>query len=362
MLKTAASFFLGANTPGGFVGYMPESYAPREGWRVYIIKSGPGTGKSTFMRQVWEQVTAADENIESEWIFCSSDPHSLDGVRFPGLKVAIYDGTAPHVLEPRYWGACEVVVDIGGCGDAGKLRQNAADIIAATDTCAELHSRCRQFLSTAAALLADSRRTALACTDPDKVRRTAERIAAREFGGGTGTGRESRRFLSAITPEGPVVFYSTLQALCPRLYAIEDEYGAAGPLLLGELRGRALAAGWEVITCACPLAPEDKLEHLLLPGLGLGFTLSNPWHKADFPTYRRLHAARFTNEEALQLKRQRLAFNRRAARELLAEAVDSAKEAKAVHDEMEKYSIAAMDFAAVDALRERVTAEILALI
>ena len=100
----------------------------------------------------------------------------------------------------------------------------------------------------------------------------------------------------------------------------------------------------------------------MLPELGLGFTLSNPWHKADFPTYRRLHAARFMDEEALQLKRQRLAFNRRAARELLAEAADSAKEAKAVHDELEQFSIAAMDFAAVDALRERVTEEILALI
>ncbi|MBO5797021.1 MAG: ATPase, partial [Clostridia bacterium] len=63
MQDTAVRFFLGANTPGGFVGYMPESYAAGEGWRVYIIKSGPGTGKSTFMRRVWEAVTAADENI-----------------------------------------------------------------------------------------------------------------------------------------------------------------------------------------------------------------------------------------------------------------------------------------------------------
>ena len=35
-------------------------------------------------------------------------------------------------------------------------------------------------------------------------------------------------------------------------------------------------------------------------------------------------------------------------------------EAKAVHDEMERYSVAAMDFAKVDALCRRVTEEILA--
>lgn len=355
---TAVQFFLGANTPGGFVGYMPACYDPREGWRVYIIKSGPGTGKSTFMRRVLERVTETGE--EAEAIFCSSDPHSLDGVRFPRLKIAILDGTAPHVLEPRYWGVCETVVDIGGCANAARLRENAAAVIAATDTCGELHGRCRQFLATAASLLNDSRRTALACTDKEKVARTAARIAAREFGNAEGSGREERRFLSAITPEGSMVFYGTLQALCSRIYVVEDEYGAAGSLLLSELRQWAREAGQDSIVCTCPLAPEDKVEHLLLPALGLGFTLSNPWHKADFPAYRRVHAARFTDEEALRSKRQRLAFNRKAARELLNEAVEVAKEAKAVHDEMERYSCEAMDFAAVDALCERVTTEILA--
>ena len=159
-----------------------------------------------------------------------------------------------------------------------------------------------------------------------------------------------------------MVFYSTLQALCPRLYVIEDEYGAAGPLFLETIRHHALKQGHHLITCSCPLAPSDKPEHLLLPECGVGFTLSNPWHKADFPVYRRVHAARFTDEDALHQKRQRLAFNRRAARELLNEAADCAKEAKTVHDEMERFSAAAMDFSAVDLVREQVTAEVLKII
>lgn len=359
MQQPEACFFLGANTPHGFVGYMPQSYRPEEGWRVYIIKSGPGSGKSTFMRRVWEAVVAADSSTEAEFLFCSSDPHSLDGVRFPTLKIAIFDGTAPHVLEPRYWGACEVVVDIGGCADNEWLLQHAAAVREATDTCAEQHRRCRGYLATAAALLADSRRIAARCTDEDKVRRTARRLCEKECGVARGTGREERRFLSAVTPEGPMVLYSTLQALCPRLYVIEDEYGAAGSLLLEELRLRALERGAHLVTCACPLEPTEKLEHLLLPEQGVGFTLSNPWHKADFPVYRRIHASRFTDEEVLGQKRQRLAFNRRAARELLGEAVVSAAEAKAVHDEMERLTVQAMDFTAVDRLREQITAAIL---
>ena len=36
-------FFLGANTPGGFVGYIDDLYDAKDGWQAYIIKSGPGT-------------------------------------------------------------------------------------------------------------------------------------------------------------------------------------------------------------------------------------------------------------------------------------------------------------------------------
>ena len=151
-----------------------------------------------------------------------------------------------------------------------------------------------------------------------------------------------------------MTFHETLQALCPRIYAVEDEYGAASRLLLADLRQRALDAGLDIITCACPLAPYDKLEHLIIPSLGLGFTTSNGWHKADYPVYRRVHAARFTDAEGMRSERQILAFNRRAARELLGEAIQIAADAKAQHDKMEQFNIRAMDWTRAEELTERV--------
>lgn len=356
---TAVNFFLGANTPQGFVSYLPTCYAPQEGWRVYLIKSGPGTGKSTLMRRVLETMEAQGE--EAEAILCSGDPHSLDGVRFPRLKAAVLDATAPHPVEPRYWGACETIVDLGAGIDTGRLRENAPALRAATDACTARHARCRDILATAEALLADSRRTALACTDTDKVRRTAARLAEREFAGGESGGAEERRFLSAVTPQGILTLYGTMQALCPRILIIEDEYGAAGGLLLEQLRQQARERGLAAIVCPCPLAPQEKVDHLLFPTLGLGFTLSSPWHKADFPALRRLHAARFTDEESLREKRARLTFNRKAARELLEEAVKATCEAKTFHDEMERFNREAMDFSVADRLCEKVTGELTAL-
>ena len=191
-VKTPVGFFLGANTPQGFCGYHRELYDGREGWRAFLIKSGPGTGKSSLMKRLVAEMDAA--GVTTEAIYCSSDPHSLDGVIAPSLKLVMFDATAPHILEPGYWGAVEQIVDLGRCMNADALHKQAPAIINATDACARMHARCRQYMGAAAMLLADNRRLALACTDREKVTTAAARIAAREWGSKSDqSGRETRR-------------------------------------------------------------------------------------------------------------------------------------------------------------------------
>lgn len=88
-------FFLGANTPQGFVSRYDQLADPADGWREFVIKGGPGTGKSTMMKRIAAEVGARCSEIEL--IRCSSDVDSLDAVILPAIKTAIADGTAPHV-------------------------------------------------------------------------------------------------------------------------------------------------------------------------------------------------------------------------------------------------------------------------
>ena len=99
-------FFLGATTPAGFKGYF-EPLRHEPGMQMYLIKSGPGCGKSTLMKRL---ARAAEQRGElTQRIHCASDPDSLDGVILPGQHRAIVDATAPHVVEPdarermRWW-------------------------------------------------------------------------------------------------------------------------------------------------------------------------------------------------------------------------------------------------------------------
>ena len=91
---TAPRFFLGANCPDGFISRFDHLYDPENGWFAYILKGGPGTGKSTLMRRAAEH--ALGQGVQVEMIHCSSDPDGLDAVIFPDYKACIVDGTAPQ--------------------------------------------------------------------------------------------------------------------------------------------------------------------------------------------------------------------------------------------------------------------------
>lgn len=336
-------FFFGANTPSGFYGYhKTDLYDPRDGWIAFLIKSGAGTGKATFMREM--QTIFSDMGVTDEVMLCSSDPDSLDAVVWPSLKMCIIDATAPHIIEPVAYGECEQLIPFGCCLDARKAAAQSDKWFEAADACAAAHARCCRFLAAAKSLLENNRLIAENALIDGKIGKTAATLSKREFVGVNGNARETRRFLSAFTPKGHVFFKETAAALCPKLYVIEDEHGAAAPKLLGILRDNALSAGADIITCACPLDAKNKTEHLLIPSLGVGFLTSNSHHKVDFPVFRRIHASRFTDAASLATRKQQLSFNRRAAAELLKEAARCSADAKAHHDVMEALHAKAMNW------------------
>ena len=106
----SVDFFLGATTPAGFKGYF-EPLRHEPGMQMYLIKSGPGCGKSTLMKRLAQAAEQQGQPIEK--IHCASDPDSLDGVVFLQKHAAILDATAPHVVEPDAPGADEIVVCLG---------------------------------------------------------------------------------------------------------------------------------------------------------------------------------------------------------------------------------------------------------
>ena len=338
-------FFLDATTPAGFKGYF-EPLRHEPGMQMYLIKSGPGCGKSTLMKRL---ARAAEQRGElTQRIHCASDPDSLDGVILPGQHRAIVDATAPHVVEPDAPGADEVVVSLYHTIDAEKLHQCTDKVKALFARNALLRSRAARYIASAGSLLLDSRRAEACSANFDKVRRYVKRLCTRVMPRTEGIGSEELRLLSAVTPKGEMFYQGTAQALADKFIVFRDDYGAVSRLLLELIRAEALTRGYHIITCPCAMHPEDKIDHILIPELKLAFLTDNRWHPVHLPSVQAVRCTRFLDRENLAAYRARLRFNERAAAELLEQASALMAQAKSCHDELETYYRAAVDFGKVD--------------
>ena len=355
MNKKMQKFFLAANSCEGFVSFFSDSYRAKDGWRAYIIKGGPGTGKSSFMKHFAVHANEMGEEI----IFCpcSSDPNSLDGVILPNKKIIILDGTAPHVVEPKWAGVCEEIVNLGSFWNGDKLRDNAKEIFAVSAENSRLHRKASGYLRALGKVLEGELQYARMCTDTQRCKLFAERLCCKLIPNKrSGVGAEWIRFLQGVTPLGIVSYTDTISENYKTKVIISDNYGAVSSLIMQTVRENALSAGYEVITLRNAFLPNELIDHILIPELSIAFVTENSIQKFGGDE-RRIHARRFMNMAQLHEHRQRTFFSRRVARELISAACSTLNEAKAVHDELEKYYISAMNFKALTDFAEEFVEE-----
>ncbi len=124
-LTPKGAYFAAMNTPRGFVSYFSELFSPH---RQYIIKGGPGTGKSTLLKKI--AARAEENHLTVTRYYCSSDPDSLDGVLIAELSLAVLDGTAPHAKEPELFGAKDHYLSLSPFVDSARLTNDAEKLAA----------------------------------------------------------------------------------------------------------------------------------------------------------------------------------------------------------------------------------------
>lgn len=336
------SYFLGANSPKGFYSLYDGLIDRETAKGVYIIKGGAGCGKSTFMKRVAAAAQAAGQPVE--YIFCSGDPDSLDAVVLPDRGVALVDGTAPHVVEPKLPGAVDHYINLEPCYDAGSLYPMRGQLEEAMAGYKGCYARAYRCLAAAAGIEADCRELLETEYLEAKAARRVKGLLSREFrGGNTGQGKVSQRFLSAVTCRGRVCQWETVQEICRRVYVLEDSFGLGHRLLAPLLEG-ALALGHDAVICPSPMDPS-RIEHLLFPSLGLAFVTSSPELPWPGKAHRKIRLDAMADPDVLRRCRPRLRFSRKVAAALTEEAVSSLAEAKAMHDRLEALYNPHVDFA-----------------
>lgn len=352
MINEGAVFFLAANSAQGFFSLFNELYKADEGWKAYIIKGGPGTGKSGLMKRIAK--AAEERGFEVERIICSSDPDSLDAIIIPEKKLCFADGTAPHVMEAKYPGAVEEIINLGQFWDGKALENNREHIITLTNCNKALHAKSARYVSAYYQSALDSMNIAKSAIDYKKIENFASRFIVRNCQCSNRLGEQKIRLLNGITPKGYVTLFDTAKHYCDRIYAVNDEDFYTSSVLMDALRRCAVSNGIDVISCLNPLAPEGNPLHLILPEERIGFFTSNSLQSFKNIAYKNINTSRFVNKDIIAAHKQRLVFNRKVSSEMLSEAIKLLEKAKKVHDDLEADYIKAMDFDELNVFTEKV--------
>ncbi len=353
------SFFFGANNKIEYCSLYENIYNPYENGNHFILKGGPGTGKSTLMKNIANSLEKQGYYVERG--YCSADPDSLDVVIAPEINFSILDGTSPHIMEPTLPGVSEHIIDLSTAWNKEYLKKHGKEISELVKSNKELHGKVASFLRVAAQFETQGVLLCNSIIDKEKVDRYKKRLCTRYIPKKKSDkkGMEHKRFLSAITPDGVVTQHETIVALSEKIITINDEFSLVSPAITEYIGNYAVDMGYDVYKCYCPLFPRFKVEHIIIPELKLTFFTQNSYHYSIDGETTKINASRFYDKEAFKQNREKLAFQKKAKKELIDEAVRKLSLALDIHDRLEEYYIKATDFDVINKIGEEINKSII---
>lgn len=351
MTKTErVSYFAACNSENGFHSFYPQVFT-EDLARIYIIKGGPGTGKSSLMRRVADRAEKKGYRVEE--IYCSSDPASLDGVIAYDATgrgcFAVLDGTAPHVREMELAGVRDEILYVGDFWSAEALAGQRDAIVRESRMRKEAYGRLYRYLQAAGQCARNMEAVVLGVLDTRRIRENVTSILTQYP---IGAGFEEKTVVTrSIGMRGPFRF-STLEDGADTVYMIRD-CGGVAYRLLDEVYAQAKRRHMKVWASHDPLIP-DRLDGIYLPESRQAFVMGEDAaalrEQDTDKTIRRLSMRRFLGAEGLERASSALATAEKNKDRLMRAAFEVLDEIRALHFSLEQRYVAAMDF---DAMREQ---------
>ncbi len=339
-MQTERHYFPGGNTPEGFFSYYNRILKDNTVGKLAVIKGGPGCGKSTFMKHLGAKLQ--QQGMDVSYLHCSSDPDSFDGVYLPQTNAAIIDGTAPHIVDARYPGVCDRVLNFCDFIDEKAIQPHRDTIIQTNQQIHTAFSQGYYYLKSASVLLermntrsraAYSREEGLQfCLD------TLKRLPK-----STGQGTDRRMFVSAITPYG---FKNYLQETLRDYFVVmlRAETGDVAGELLEQFAQQCLARRLDIERFMCPMQP-NRTEHLTIPSANFAIVVSNSYHTYENPD-EVIYFSDFTRTQS-QNPKDTLLYD-----DLIKSAISQFAVAKNLHDQLEQCYIPCVNFDGIGKLTE----------
>ena len=335
--ESEKTLFAAVNSGKGFKSFYTEIFDREEIEHRYLIKGGPGTGKSTFMRRVGRR--AEEAGLSSEYYLCSSDPTSIDAVVIDG-RAAIIDATSPHSVECELAGARDKLINLGEFWNEDGLFEKKEEIKELSVRKRENYRAAYRFLSAAHEVEERSRELCAVFINKEKMQKAARRIAGR-LPDGKGYSLKIG-VLNSIGMKGRVRLRS-YEIMAQEVYYVVDSYESGSlflAMLLGEAqrKGNAVRVSYSPLGAAYPDAvffEESRTAFILLK------------EKPQGEKY--VNMRRFVQIDADRAKEVKREYreNGRMIEALVQSAADTLEAAGKEHFELERIYKENMDFEAL---------------
>lgn len=338
--------FVGANSARGFVSYYGDMLEGAK--RIYILKGGPGTGKSSFLRAAAEYATERGRKVE--FYACSSDPDSLDAIVTDG-EIVILDGTAPHTLDTVIAGARDEIINLGEFWNAEGLLRKYDEIEALSNKKSECYRLAYRYLAAYKCVCDINLSLVLPCVKHKKAERAVERLFSEIKTGGGFSARTA--IIDSVGMKGRVRL-GTYEFFADKVYSIEDHFGT-GPLFLRLLLTHAERTDTPVRVSYDPVDPE-RVNAIFFLNDSKTFVLSDNTESIGADT--RINMKRFVDVSKISEIRHEYKMNARLGEALMSSAIDAMARAGECHFALEEIYVSCMDFDAKEKYSDRKLREI----
>lgn len=343
-MNNVVNYYAGGNTAKGFVHFFDSNFQDLD--RLFILKGGPGTGKSTLMKRIgikWQE-----QGYGVEWIHCSADYGSVDAIIIPSIRAGIVDGTSPHIIEPALPGIVDEYVNLGVAWDRKKLLPNKENVQRVNANIKESYRKAYHYLERALGELNKELQNA-SSKEFSALTKWAENWI-RTWLKEKNTVRKpihKHRFYGAFTPDGYHHFAEEL------LEKVQKRFFLTGSLLVPQIMEKiiraAISFGHDLHIYYNALDPE-RVEMIIFPELNVAL-----FDHTLFPE----EIVAKENDEWVPFSEQTLKKeNNEKLDEYIAKAIEYLGKTSKFRNELESYYIEAMDFAIVEEIGKEIEGEL----
>lgn len=354
MTGKVLNYYAEGNTSIGFISLYDTNLQDLD--RIFILKGGTGTGKSTIIRSIADEWINRGYHVEI--LNCARDTYFIDGVIIPQLKVAVVNGMEPNVIRTKLPGVIELYIDISEALDSNNLEQYKEELLKLTEDMEASYRLAYHKFGEALKIHDEWEKIYIENMDYTKANAIAEELTEKIFGSNRlkKSSVVKERFLGAATPDGSKDFIPEITEAISKRYFLKGRPGTGKSSLLRKLVLQAERRGFDVEVYRCGFDPKS-LDMVLIRELDVVIFDSTPPHEY-FPERESDEVVDMyeiavnpgTDEQyATDLEDIRKRYKKR-----INEGIEALAAAKDLNDTLEQYYTNAMDFSKLDNIKKRI--------